>query len=84
LGYDPGDPSNPNTEPGWYEIPGAALTNTWREIQINSVSIVDRKLNIMPSEDIHFIKDENTSQDRCDIKFGISWYNITTEEFETT
>lgn len=81
LGYDPTNTSK--TEPGWYEIPGAALTNTWREIQINSVSIGDRKLNIMPSEDIHFIKDEETSQDRCDIKFGISWYNITTKEFET-
>lgn len=81
LGYDP---DTSKTTPGWYEIPRTALTNTWREIQINGSSIGDKILNIIPSEEIHIIKDDSTNEDVYEIGFGLSWYNITTKKFETT
>lgn len=82
LGYDPTNTSK--TEPGWYEIPSTALTNTWREIRINGTSIGTKVLDIKPSEEIHIIKDDPDSEDVCEIGFGLSWYNISTKKFETT
>lgn len=82
LGYDPTNTSK--TEPGWYEIPSTALTNTWREIRINGTSIGTKILDIKPSEEIHIIKDDPDSEDVCEIGFGLSWYNISTGDWEYT
>lgn len=56
--------------------------DTWRPITIDGVSIGDKTLNFVPSEDVYLKKGSN-GDDIQDISFGISWYNISTKKYET-
>ena len=55
-----------------------------RDIKVNDVSIGSRTLNIKPSEEIHIIKDNTSTNDEYKIGFGLSWYNISTGTWEYT
>lgn len=54
--------------------------NTWRDIKIGNVSIGNKALNIDASGDIYVAKAE--TDDTVTIDFGISWYNLDTNEYE--
>lgn len=54
--------------------------NTWRDIKIGNVSIGSKALNIDASGDIYVAKTE--TDDTVTIDFGISWYNLDTNEYE--
>lgn len=54
--------------------------NTWRDIKIGNVSIGSKALNIDASGDIYVTKAE--TDDTVTIDFGISWYNLDTNEYE--
>lgn len=54
--------------------------NTWRDIKIGNVSIGSKALNIGASGDIYVAKTE--TDDTVTIDFGISWYNLDTNEYE--
>lgn len=54
--------------------------NTWRDIKIGNVSIGSKALNIDASGDIYVAKAE--TDDTVTIDFGISWYNLDTNEYE--
>ena len=54
--------------------------NTWRDIKIGNVSIGNKTLNIDASGDIYVAKAE--TDDTVTIDFGISWYNLDTNEYE--
>lgn len=54
--------------------------NTWRDIKIDNVSIGSKALNISASGDIYVAKAE--TDDTVTIDFGISWYNLNTNEYE--
>lgn len=66
--------------PSWYKLPANALSNTWRDIKIGNSSIGDKTLNIDASGDIYVAKTE--TNDMVTIDFGISWYNLDTNEYE--
>lgn len=61
---------------------GGAISseNTWRDIKIGNVSIGNKALNIDASGDIYGAKTE--TNDTVTIDFGISWYNLDTNEYE--
>lgn len=59
-----------------------ASKDTWRPITINGVSIGEKTLNFVPSEDV-CLKADSNGDDIQDISFGISWYNISTKKYET-
>ena len=54
--------------------------NTWRDIKIGNVSIGNKTLNIDASGDIYVAKAETNNT--VTIDFGISWYNLDTNEYE--
>lgn len=54
--------------------------DTWRDIKIGNVSIGNKTLNIDASGDIYVAKAE--TNDTVTINFGISWYNLDTNEYE--
>lgn len=58
-----------------------ASKNTWRPITINGVSIGEKTLNFVPSEDV-YLKEASNGDDIQDIGFGINWYNISTKNYE--
>lgn len=57
--------------------------NTWREIRINGTSIGNKILDIKPSSDINFVVDNASTTDVYELSLGISWYNISTNSYET-
>lgn len=59
-----------------------ASKDTWRPITIGGVSIGEKTLNFVPSEDV-YLKADSNGDDIQDISFGISWYNISTKKYET-
>ena len=61
---------------------GGAISpeNTWRDIKVGNVSIGNKTLNIDASGDIYVAKAE--TDDTVTIDFGISWYNLDTNEYE--
>lgn len=59
-----------------------ASKDTWRPITIDGVSIGEKTLNFVPSEDV-YLKADSNGDDIQDISFGISWYNISTKKYET-
>lgn len=59
-----------------------ASKDTWRPITIGGVSIGEKTLNFVPSEDV-CLKTDSNGDDIQDISFGISWYNISTKKYET-
>lgn len=59
-----------------------ASKDTWRPITIGGVSIGKKTLNFVPSEDV-YLKADSKGDDIQDISFGISWYNISTKNYET-
>lgn len=56
--------------------------NTWRPITIGGASIGEKTLNFVPSGDV-YLKADSNGDDIEDISFGISWYNISTNKYET-
>ena len=54
--------------------------DTWRPVSIGGTSIGDNKLNFVASGDVYVLA--NNSSGTTDVSFGISWYNISTEEYE--
>jgi hypothetical protein len=72
--------SNGTATPSWYKLPANAFTNTWRDIKIGNVSIGSKALNIDASGDIYVAKTE--TDNTVTIDFGISWYNLDTNEYE--
>ena len=57
-----------------------------RDIKIGGKSIGSATLNIVPSSDVVISWDKNDSDftdGEATISFGLSWYNINTEEYET-
>ena len=56
--------------------------DTWRPITIGGVSIGDKTLNFVPSGDV-YLKTDSNGDDIQDISFGISWFNISTNKYET-
>lgn len=56
--------------------------NTWRPITIGGASIGEKTLNFVPSGDV-YLKADSNGDDIEDISFGISWYNISTNQYET-
>lgn len=71
---------NGTATPSWYKLPANALSNTWRDIKIGNSSIGDKTLNIDASGDIYVAKTETNNM--VTIDFGISWYNLDTNEYE--
>lgn len=59
-----------------------ASKDTWRPITIGGVSIGKKTLNFVPSEDV-YLKADSNGDDIQDISFGIGWYNISAEKYET-
>lgn len=59
-----------------------ASKDTWRPITIGGVSIGEKTLNFVPSEDV-YLKADSNGDDIQDISFGINWYNISTKKYET-
>lgn len=68
---------------GWFGIPENAFNNTWRDIRIGGQTIGDAALNFKPTDDVYVKVDGNTSDGSYDISFGLSWYNISTGQYET-
>lgn len=66
----------------WFALPATAFTDTWRDITIGGVSIGKRTLNFIPSGDV-YLKTDAVTDSIEDISFGISWYNLTTNKYET-
>lgn len=58
-----------------------SIESTWRDIQIGGTSIGDKILNFIPTGDI-YLKADSNSDDIQDLSFGLSWYNISTDEYE--
>lgn len=73
--------SDGKAKPSWYKLPTNAFTNTWRTIKLGDTSIGDKTLNIEASGDIYVSKAE--TDDTVSINFGISWYNLDTNKYET-
>lgn len=71
---------NGTAAPSWYKLPANALSNTWRDIKIGNNSIGNKTLNIDASGDIYVSKTETNNM--VTIDFGISWYNLDTNEYE--
>lgn len=64
-----------------YNYNGAVTINsTWRDIKVGNSSIGDKTLNIDASGDIYVAKTETDNM--VTIDFGISWYNLDTNEYE--
>lgn len=53
-----------------------------RDIQVNGETIGTATLNIIPSEEIHLIKDNSDTGNVYEIGFGLSWYNISDNAYE--
>ena len=57
-----------------------------RDIKIGGTSIGTATLNIVPSEDVVISWDKNSDQfadGEATISFGLSWYNVSTGQYET-
>lgn len=57
------------------------ITSSWRDITIGGSSIGSKTLNFLPTGDI-YIKADSNGDDIQDLSFGLSWYNLSTEEYE--
>lgn len=58
-----------------------SIESTWRDIQIGGISIGDKTLNFIPTGDV-YLKVDSNGNDIQDLSFGLSWYNISTGEYE--
>lgn len=77
--------SNGSNNPSWYKLPATAFANdnTWRDIKVGGTSIGEASLNFIPTGDIYVKVDNNTADNVYDLSFGLSWYNISSGEYET-
>lgn len=57
------------------------ISSTWRDITIGGKTIGNKTLNFIPSGDV-YIKSDSIEDDIQDVSFGLSWYNISTKEYE--
>ena len=55
--------------------------DSWRPITIGGISIGNKTLNFVPSNDV-YLKTDSDGDNIQDISFGISWYNISTKKYE--
>lgn len=53
----------------------------WRPIVINNISIGDKNLNIVSTEDVQAVVNETETDST--LGFYLQWYNISTKEYET-
>lgn len=67
--------------PDWYQLPMSVFQDTWRDIRIGDASIEDRVLNFVAVDDVYVKAD--VKSDIVDLSFGISWYNISSNKYET-
>lgn len=58
------------------------ISSSWRDITIGGTSIGNSTLNFVPSGDI-YLKPDTTADGIQDISFGLSWFNISTGNYET-
>lgn len=85
--------SNSKTVIGSYQLLGQGHTtiannnsvitvsSTWRDITVGGATIGDKILNFIPSGDI-YLKTDSDGDNIQDISFGLSWYNISTGNYE--
>lgn len=70
---------------GYTTVSGAesviTISSSWRDITIGGTSIGDKKLNFLPTGDV-YIKADSNGDDVQDLSFGISWYNLSTGQYE--
>jgi hypothetical protein len=59
----------------------SVFQDTWRDIRIGDASIEDRVLNFVAVDDVYVKAD--VKSDVVDLSFGISWYNISSNKYET-
>lgn len=57
------------------------ISSSWRDITIGGTSIGNKKLNFLPTGDV-YIKADSNGDDVQDLSFGISWYNLSTKQYE--
>lgn len=58
------------------------ISSSWRDVQVGGISIGEKAVNFVPSGDV-YLKTDSNGDDIQDISFGLSWYNISTKEYET-
>lgn len=57
------------------------VESTWRDILVGENSIGDQSLKFVPTGDI-YVKSDITENDICELSFGLSWYNISSDAYE--
>lgn len=57
------------------------ISSSWRDITIGGTSIGNKKLNFLPTGDI-YVKSDSNGDDVQDLSFGLSWYNLSSREYE--
>lgn len=62
--------SNGTATPSWYKLPANAFTNTWRDIQVNDVSIGNNTLNLIKGDHITLSNTNGT------VKISSAWRDI--------
>lgn len=62
--------SNGTATPSWYKLPANAFTNTWRDIQVNDVSIGNNTLNLIKGDHITLSNTNGT------VKISSTWRDI--------
>ena len=58
-----------------------SISSTWREILIGENSIGDQSLKFVPTGDV-YVKGDTTENDIYELSFGLSWYNISENNYE--
>ena len=72
--------NNDNASFGWIPLPSQAV----RDIRVNGISIGNNiALNFSPGQEIFVKLDTNTNDNSYDISYGISWYNVSDNTWET-
>lgn len=72
----------PNGTYDWTLMPETAFSDTFRDITIGGASIGKDTLNFVPTGDV-FLKTDSKADGIQDISFGLSWWNISTNKYET-
>lgn len=62
--------SNGTATPSWYKLPANAFANTWRDIQVNNVSIGSNTLNLIKGDHITLSNTNGT------VKISSAWRDI--------
>lgn len=57
------------------------INSTWRDILIGENSIGDQSLKFVPTGDV-YVKGDTTEDNIYELSFGLSWYNISENNYE--